>query len=145
MQLRSVGTTLISLHYGNYDTALVLRSLDMHLGSCNKSEAAKINDITYSRITDMAAMCRIYLAILMHRPPFSVEYGKAFSWKDCDTSRTWRLSNRSSDVLDMLVDEKRARLWRTLEDLNQFRMPTGKKDNVWLEGADRAVSDFDET
>ena len=93
----------------------------------------------------MAAMYRIYLAIMMHRPPFSVKYGKAFSWKDCDTSRRWRILNRSTDVLDMLVDEKRARLWRTLEDLNQFRMPTGKKDYVWLEGADRAVSDIDET
>ena len=123
----------------------MLRSLDMYLGSCSKSEAAKINDITYRRITDMAAMYRIYLAVIMHRPSFSVEYGKASSWKDCDTSRTWRLSFRSSDVLDMLSDEKSARLWRTLENLNQFRMPLGKKDNVWLEGADRAVSDFDET
>lgn len=50
---------------------------------------------------------------------------------------------RSSEILDELIDERRAVIWRSFDDLNQFRMPTGKKDLGWLKRADAAVSEPD--
>ena len=119
---------------------MILKSLDLHLASCDKDEAKKMEPISYNRITDMAAMYRIYLALFMHRPSFSRTYALVAAVKDYKDTRAWRTYHRSSKILAELVEERRAGIWRSFDDLNQFRMPTGKKDVEWLKRADGAVS-----
>ena len=122
---------------------MILKSLDVHLASCDKDEAKKMEPISYSRITEMAAMYRIYLALFMHQPSFSRTYACVAAVKDYKETREWRLFHRSEEILTELLAERRAGIWRSFEDLNQFRMPTGKKDAEWLKRADGAVSATD--
>lgn len=62
---------------GSIDIALILKSLDLYLANCGKVEAAKLNSITYSRITDMAAMYRILAAVQLHKPAQSLRYSSS--------------------------------------------------------------------
>ena len=56
------------------DFAVVLKSLDQYLASCDKAEAARIDAISYSRMTGWAAIYRILGAIQMRRRTPSVHY-----------------------------------------------------------------------
>ena len=132
---------LISRHFSTYDTAMVLKSLDLHLSSCDKDEAKKMEPISYSRITDLAAMYRIFVALCMHRPNFSWTYASAATIMHYKETWAWRYFTRTSEILAKMTDKSRAGIWRSFDDLNQFRMPTGKKDLEWLKRADGAVSE----
>lgn len=118
----------------------MLKSLDLYLATCSKTEAAKIDAITYSRITDMAAMYRILVALRMHRPTPSLHYSsitECIKWRDAPK---WRLWPVEKDILRIMEDPRQFRSWKALSKLENFRMPTGKRDEDWIKRADSAVS-----
>ena len=89
----------------------------------------------------MAAMYRIYVALCMHQPSFSATYACVAAVEHCKETLAWKWLMRGTEILDKLTDERRAVIWRSFDDLNQFRMPTGNKNLEWLKRADGAVSE----
>ena len=133
---------LIHSDHSTYDTALALKALDLFMADCDKREAKKINSITYSRITDMAAMYRIFCALPMHRPQFSFSYATNAATIPHMHTFAWKIFLRSGELLAGVADKSREPAWYALDDLSQFKMPNGRKDIAWLNRADVAVSDF---
>ena len=118
----------------------MLESLDQYLATCSKMEAAKIDAITYSRITDMAVIYRIMAALQMHRPTPSVHYSSVEQVRKTHDYRWWRVRRHCNEMSKMLEDPRRFRFGSALSNLDKFRMPTGEKTQEWLDRADGAVS-----
>jgi len=112
----------------------------MYLTSCGQAEASKIDAVTYSRITDMAAMYNVLAAIRMHRPSPSAHYSSVNEILKTYNSERWRLWRRYTEINTMVDDSRHFNFGNALGDLEIFRMPTGKKTQDWLDRADRAVS-----
>ncbi|KAL8836359.1 MAG: hypothetical protein Q9170_002932 [Blastenia crenularia] len=123
---------------GSTDIAVLLKSLDLYLANCSRTEAAKIDAITYSHLTDMAAMYRVLATLRMHRPAHSLEYTQIEFIKKTRDSQAWRLLSHNQEWQKIVQDPRQFRFGSALENLNKYRMPTGKKTQQWLESADHA-------
>ena len=121
---------------GAYNIALILKSLDLYLGECQKKDAEKINAISYSLITDMAAMYRIWSALRMHRPSQSFPYTKIEEILKKRHSKTWRLWRVQTKLMEWDKDPQKPPLGNALDNFNKFKMPMGKKTQEWLDRAD---------
>lgn len=117
-----------------------MKSLDVYLASCAKSEAEKIDFVIYSRITDIAAMHRIFMMLMMHRPAITLDPPQTMDVIKHHESRAMRLWHRVTAMSKMLDDPRLWNLGHTFDSLEAFRMPSGKRDLVWLSRADHAVS-----
>jgi len=112
----------------------------MYLTRCGQTEASKIDAVTYSRITDMAAMYKVLAAIRMHRPSPSAHYSSVDEILKTHNSEKWRLWRRLTEVNEIVDDPRHFDFGNALGNLEVFRMPTGKKTQDWLNRADGAVS-----
>lgn len=112
----------------------------MHLARCGKAEASSIDAVTYSRITDMAAMYSVLAAIRMHRPTPTFHYDFDDEISKTHNSEKWRLSRHYTEINKIIDDPRHFSFGTALGNLEIFRMPTGKKTQDWLHRADRAVS-----
>jgi len=124
----------------SYDIAIILKSLDLYLCECGKAEAGKIDFITYNKITDMAATYRILAALRMHRPSVSLRYSsltEVMKTRDSTTSRLWRHKEK---MLEILENPRKFRFGTAFHILDKYRMPSGKKNEQWLDRANSAVS-----
>lgn len=123
------------------DHTVLLKSLDHYLAHCGKTEAAKIDPITYVAITDLAAVYRVYRALRMHRPtPCSRYETEDEARKTYKESYIWTMLDNLKEISKASHDPRRRQYGNEFENLNQFRMPTGKKTHEWLDRADNAVS-----
>lgn len=122
------------------DIAIILNSLDIYLSECGKTEAGKIDFITYNRITDMAAMYRILAALRMHRPSMSLRYTYVEEVMKTRDSATWRLWRHKEKILEIMEDPQKFRFGTAFHNMERYRMPSGKKTEQWLDRADSAVS-----
>ena len=120
------------------DIALILKSLDLHLANCGKLEAAKLNSMTYSRITDMAAMYRIQAAVQMHRPAQSPLYTSSTEASKTRNSAFWRIASQDYKIIKLFDDPRQFRFQGALNDLDKYRMPKGVKNRQWQIACDAA-------
>ncbi|KAL8966046.1 MAG: hypothetical protein Q9183_003546, partial [Haloplaca sp. 2 TL-2023] len=125
--------------FANHDSNVhaALLSLDTHLATCSKEEAAKLDSMTYSRFSDFAALRRILTAFQMHRPSLSYKHltkSEIPTYRDSFGWRILRLGERSSAEHEK--EFSRGPLGSTVKDLNVFKMPTGRRDAGWLQKAE---------
>ena len=112
----------------------------MYLTRCGQTEASKTDAVTYSRITDMAAIYKILAAIRMHRPSPSAHYSSVDEILKTHIPGNWRLWLRLTEANAIVDDSRHFGFGTALNNLENFRMPMGKKTQDWLDRADRVVS-----
>lgn len=134
LSLLCEGTTNLQ----DWDMALVLKSLDLHLAKCGTKEARKIDPIVYSKITDLAAMYRILTAVHMHRPTPSLLYTLSTEIPSKTGTGTWRAWPHLDKMKQVFEDPQSFRFWHKLDSLDNFKIPKGKKNEEWLDRADSA-------
>ncbi|KAL8687073.1 MAG: hypothetical protein Q9218_006652, partial [Villophora microphyllina] len=121
-----------------WDVAGILKSLDVYLAHCPKSEGGKIDHITYGRITDIASMYNIFDTLIIHRPSISLDRPNAIDVAENHDSRAVKLWGRDIEVGKMFENPRLFNLGHTLDSLDAFRMPYRKRDLEWLKRADSA-------
>lgn len=87
----------------------------------------------------MAAIYKIINAIRLQRPTQAVYYCDVHCVMRTHDLESWRSWYGLLGVNRMINDPERFNFGTTLENLETFRMPTGKKDMAWLSRVESAV------
>ena len=121
----------VSLEFTN-----LLLFLDDHLSKCSRSEATKIDQISYHRLSDLAALHKLLDIVRMHLPAVKpmVSTKEALGFRN---TPAWRW-HENEEIAAAMGDPRQAGVGTILDDLERFRMPTGKRDLNWLNRADAA-------
>ncbi|MCJ1238935.1 hypothetical protein MMC14_006927 [Varicellaria rhodocarpa] len=118
------------------DFANLLLFLDDHLSKCSRSEAAKIDQISYHRLSDLAALHKLLDVVRMHLPAVepmaSTEHALRFR-----NTPAWRLHD-NKQIAAAMGDSRQAGVGTILDNLERFRIHTGRRDLSWLNHTDAA-------
>lgn len=88
----------------------------------------------------MAAAYRILAALRMHRPSISLRYTSVTEVMKTRDSPTWRLWRHKIKIAGILDNPRKFRFGTAFHNLDRYRMPSGKKNEQWLDRANSAVS-----
>ncbi|KAF6227588.1 hypothetical protein HO173_012117 [Letharia columbiana] len=114
-----------------FEPSAVLQYLDDFLDSCPRREAERIDQELQRCISELAAITRMMKLLDLHRPSFRLPSPDILQ----ETRGAWQVLNK---LVIMLSAEMG--LGSFINPLNQFRMPTGRKDENWLARRDIAHS-----
>lgn len=118
-----------------FEPSAVLQYLNDFLGTCPGKDAERIDQEMQRCISELAAITRMMKLLDLHRPSFGLPGLDTLQ----ETRGAWQvLSKLWQDPVPMTSAEMGS--GSLVNPLNQFRMPTGRKDEKWLIRRDIAHS-----
>ncbi|KAJ4354966.1 hypothetical protein N0V95_003375 [Ascochyta clinopodiicola] len=117
--------------------AATFAMLDDHLESSPKSECARLNEILYEKLTDLAALLELLSSIRMHRPAYA-----ARTKEDClcnEKRLAWRLYLEYSMASPSVLKAEELRGSTRATALRSFKStppPNGQRNLKWLQEYD---------
>ena len=118
-------------HPLTFEPSAVLRCLDDFLNNCTRKEAERIDPDIHRSISELTAITRMTKLLDLHRPSFRSLGLDVFN----EARIPWQVLNNP-----VLTLSSELGLGRWMNPLDQFRMPTGRKDEKWLARRDAAHS-----
>ena len=115
------------------DVTLVLLFLDDYLSTCPRSEAAKMDQIMYYQLSNLAALNKLLDVVRMHVPATERLTSSDQVLKFRNT-RAWRFHGNTKIAGAMRNSFQD--MGTVLGDLEKFHMPTGRRNMSWLDRAD---------
>ena len=124
----------------NFDHAMLFAFLENHLASSNMKERARVDDVLYRKLSDLAAFHEILVSVRLHRPrnkardideAINSEDREAWKIKDVSISFEWK----DASVLGLAL----------LNDFYKAPLPSGLKNTTWLKRSKairKALEDF---
>ncbi|CAD6587437.1 MAG: hypothetical protein ASARMPRED_003099 [Alectoria sarmentosa] len=117
------------------EPSAVLQYLDDFLDNCPREDAERIDQEMQRCISELTAITRMMKLLDLHRPSFRLPGPDVLQ----ETRTAWRVLNKlGQDQVPMRSAEMGP--GSLINPLNQFRMPTGRKDEKWLVRRDIAHS-----
>lgn len=113
-----------------FEPSAVLQYLDDFLDNCPRKEAERIDQEMQRCISELAAITRMMKLLDLHRPSFRLPGPDILQ-----ETRAWQVVNK----LGIMLSAEKG-LGSLINPVNQFRMPTGRKDEKWLARRDIAHS-----
>ncbi|KAL8643535.1 MAG: hypothetical protein Q9226_008300, partial [Calogaya cf. arnoldii] len=124
---------------GRYDHAMLFALLDDHLSKSPAAEKARLDQTLYDKLSDLAAMHELLVAVRLHRP-------MSADWSPDDLKKTedrniWKMIDVDADAPTIGHEERRAQtefLGKRVKAFLDVPPPTGKQDLAWLEQSQKA-------
>jgi hypothetical protein len=111
----------------NYDHALLFAFLENHLASSNPKEKARVDEVLYQKLSDLAACHEMLVSVRLHRPQNKArdiekleESEKRIAWKG------WKIPGylTSDDTISLGT--------ALLKDFYGAPLPSGPKKSTWI-------------
>ncbi|KAI9714068.1 MAG: hypothetical protein M1812_006515 [Candelaria pacifica] len=106
-----------------FDYSDVLCLLDDYLAQCSHSEASRLDQTSYSIISDLAAAYQMLAMLKLHRPTHVWSASSVEGFKFMKETCGFKAFSRTE-------------LGQYIQPLDRFQKPKGKKDLAWLVHAD---------
>lgn len=111
----------------NYDHAIMFAFLESHLATSNPKEKARVDEVLYQKLSDIAASHELLVSIRLHRPQNKArELDEVLQSENRIAWKSWKLPGY---LMDNEIIELGTAL---LRDFYEAPLPTGQKNLTWI-------------
>ncbi|MCJ1436970.1 hypothetical protein MMC27_006353 [Xylographa pallens] len=111
----------------NYDHAIMFAFLEYHLAGSDPKEKARVDEVLYQKLSDLAACHEMLVSIRLHRPQ-----NEARDMDEVEQSEK-RVTWKGRKIGAYLTDDDQITLGTALiKDFYEALLPSGQKNAAWL-------------
>jgi hypothetical protein len=112
----------------NYDHAILFAFLESHLAGSNPKEKARVDEVLYQKLSDLAACHEILVSVRLHRPQ-----NKAREIDEVEKSEK-RIAWKGRKIAGYLTQDDTISLGTALlKDFYEAPLPSGPKNSTWID------------
>ena len=112
----------------NFDHAMLFAFLEHHLANNNTKEGARIDDLLYRKLSDVAAFHEIYVSVCLHRPQH--KHRKTDEIMRSGERDIWKMMELSNSLS---IPEEATLGTMLLEDFYKAPLHSGRRNLAWLQ------------